>query len=146
MTGVALAFAGIHKSFGPHVALADFTLQVYEGELFGLVGINGAGKTTLLKCMLDFAAPDAGTIRIFGESHRNTTARAGLAFLPEHFLPPYYLTGGDFLRYMLALYGTPYYLAQAEGRRFRRSRALCELGFLTRHIFFFTDFSVRSVG
>ena len=114
MTGVALAFAGIHKSFGPHVALADFTLQVYEGELFGLVGINGAGKTTLLKCMLDFAAPDAGTIRIFGESHRNTTARAGLAFLPEHFLPPYYLTGGDFLRYMLALYGTPYYLAQAE--------------------------------
>jgi ABC-2 type transport system ATP-binding protein len=114
MNGVALAFEGVCKSFGPHVALADFTLQVREGELFGLVGINGAGKTTLLKCLLDFAAPDAGTISIFGESHRNAIARAGLAFLPERFLPPYYLTGGDFLRYMLALHGTAYCQEQAE--------------------------------
>jgi ABC-2 type transport system ATP-binding protein len=114
MNGVALAFEGVRKSFGPHVALADFTLQVREGELFGLVGINGAGKTTLLKCLLDFAAPDAGTIRIFGESNRNTAARACLAFLPERFVPPYYLTGGDFLRYMLALHGSAYCVTQAQ--------------------------------
>ena len=36
--------------------------------------------------------------------HHETAARRELAFLPERFLPPYYLTGRDFLRYMLALH------------------------------------------
>ena len=108
MSRIALDFDRVCKSFGRHVALANFTLQVREGELFGLVGVNGAGKTTLLKCLLDFAATDVGTIRILGVSHRNTAARATLTFLPERFLPPYYLTGQDFLRYMLRLHGAPF--------------------------------------
>jgi ABC-2 type transport system ATP-binding protein len=105
MQGIALSFRGVRKSFGPHEALADFTLAVREGEVFGLVGVNGAGKTTLIKCLLDFAAADAGTIEIFGVAHTQTAARRELAFLPERFLPPYYLTGRDFLRYMLTLHG-----------------------------------------
>lgn len=104
----ALSFEGVRKTFGPHVALAGFSLEVHEGELFGLVGVNGAGKTTLIKCLLDFATPDAGSIRIFGVPNTQTTARRQLAFLPERFLPPYYLTGGDFLRYMLTLHQSEY--------------------------------------
>jgi ABC-2 type transport system ATP-binding protein len=104
MTDIALNFDCVRKSFGRHVALADFTLTVHAGELFGLVGVNGAGKTTLIKCLLDFATPDAGRIEIFGTSHLETSARRTLAFLPERFLPPYYLTGRDFLRYMLTLH------------------------------------------
>jgi len=104
----ALAFDGVRKTFGSHVALADFTLEVREGELFGLVGVNGAGKTTLIKCLLDFATPDAGSIRIFGAPNVQTAARRRLAFLPERFLPPYYLTGADFLRYMLTLHRGEY--------------------------------------
>ncbi|RPI47805.1 MAG: ABC transporter ATP-binding protein [Betaproteobacteria bacterium] len=101
---IALSFARVRKAFGRHTALADFSLTVQEGELFGLVGVNGAGKTTLIKCLLDFAAPDAGRIEVFGVPHRETAARRELAFLPERFLPPYYLTGRDFLRYMLTLH------------------------------------------
>jgi ABC-2 type transport system ATP-binding protein len=112
MTSNALEFENVCKSFGRRVALGGVSLQVRESELFGLVGVNGAGKTTLLKCLLDFAAPNAGSIRIFGEPHRNTTARARLVFLPERFLPPYYLTGGDFLRYMLRLHATTFSLTQ----------------------------------
>ncbi len=108
MEEVALYFEGVRKSFGPRVALADFSLEVRAGELFGLAGVNGAGKTTLIKCLLDFAAPDAGTLRIFGIPSGLTAARRPLAFLPERFLPPYYLTGRDFLRYMLKLHRTPY--------------------------------------
>jgi ABC-2 type transport system ATP-binding protein len=100
----ALQFDRIRKSFGAHTALADFTLTVEPGELFGLVGINGAGKTTLIKCLLDFATPDAGSIRVFDVPHTQTGARSHLAFLPERFLPPYYFTGRDFLRYMLTLH------------------------------------------
>jgi ABC-2 type transport system ATP-binding protein len=107
-TRPALAFDGVRKSFGRHVALADFNLSVREGELFGLVGVNGAGKTTLIKCMLDFSSPDSGRIAVFGVPHHETAARSQLAFLPERFLPPYYLTGNDFLRYMLTLHRSPY--------------------------------------
>lgn len=108
----ALSFDGVRKTFGTHVALAGFSLDVHEGELFGLVGVNGAGKTTLIKCLLDFATPDAGSIRIFESPNVQTSARRQLAFLPERFLPPYYLTGGDFLRYMLTLHRSGY----SEGR------------------------------
>jgi ABC-2 type transport system ATP-binding protein len=104
MKRIALSFDRVRKTFGAHVALADFGLEVREGELFGLVGVNGAGKTTLIKCLLDFATPDGGTIEIFGISNLVTAARRQLAFLPERFLPPYYLTGRDFLRYMLTLH------------------------------------------
>jgi ABC-2 type transport system ATP-binding protein len=107
-TGPALEFAGVCKSFGTTRALDDFSLTVDRGELFALVGGNGAGKTTLIKCLLDFTTADRGTIGIFGVGNADTAARADLAFLPERFNPPYYLTGRDFLRYMAELHRRPY--------------------------------------
>ena len=104
----ALTFEKVGKSFGDTAALDDFTLDVPRGELFGLVGGNGAGKTTLIKCMLDFARADRGEIRIFGVRHRLTSARRELAFLPERFNPPFYLTGRDFLKYMAELHRVRY--------------------------------------
>ena len=104
----ALAFRQVSKSFAGAPALKNFSLEVRAGELFGLVGGNGAGKTTLIKCLLDFCETDAGEIEIFGVSHRLTASRTPLAFLPERFNPPYYLTGRDFLRYMAELYRVPY--------------------------------------
>lgn len=110
--GPALVFSGVSKSFGSVCALRGFTLEVGRGELFGLVGGNGAGKTTLIKCLLDFCVPDRGDIAIYGVPHRLTAARAPLAFLPERFNPPHYLTGRDFLRYMAELYRAHYDEAQ----------------------------------
>jgi ABC-2 type transport system ATP-binding protein len=104
----ALDFRAVSKRFGGACALDGVDLRVSRGELFGLVGGNGAGKTTLLKCLLDFCEADAGEIRILGESHRLTRSRADLAFLPERFTPPHYLTGRDFMRYMADLHRTPY--------------------------------------
>ena len=107
MTSTALRFEQVTKRFGSVAALDEFSLEVDRGEFFGLVGVNGAGKTTLIKCLLDFC--DAtGRIEIFGVDHRLTTARQPLAFLPERFNPPHFLTGRDFLRYMLKLYRQPY--------------------------------------
>lgn len=113
MSTSAISFDRIRKTFGTHTALADFSLSVEEGELFGLVGINGAGKTTLIKCLLDFATPDSGAIRVFDVPHVQPGARSRLAFLPERFLPPYYFTGDDFLRYMLTLHRGNYSAADA---------------------------------
>jgi ABC-2 type transport system ATP-binding protein len=102
-TATALGFARVNKRYGTAVALSDFSLDVAAGQTYGLVGLNGAGKTTLIKCMLDFSEADSGAIRIFGVPSIVTRSRSRLAFLPERFNPPYYLTGRDFLRYMLQL-------------------------------------------
>jgi ABC-2 type transport system ATP-binding protein len=108
MNDIALQFARVGKSYARVAALSEFSLEVRRGEFFGLVGVNGAGKTTLIKCMLDFCDADAGVIEIFGAPHRDTAARARLAFLPERFNPPFYLTGRDFLHYMCKLHRTRY--------------------------------------
>ena len=108
----ALDFTGLSKLYGKTEALSSLALTVRAGTIFGLVGANGAGKTTLIKCMLDFCDFDAGRISIFGVSSSHTGARERLAFLPERFVPPYYLTGKDFLRYMATMYGRKFRLEE----------------------------------
>ncbi len=108
MTVRALQICDLQKSYAHTAALAGLSLSIAAGEFFGLVGANGAGKTTLLKCALDFCDIQSGTIALFGVPHRQTVARSRLAFLPERFVPPYYLNGRDFLRYAAELHGRTY--------------------------------------
>ncbi len=112
----ALRLQDVGKRYGRTVALDHCTLDVRHGECFGLVGVNGAGKTTLLKCLLDFCDMDAGSIEIYGVPHREERARSRLAFLPERFNPPYYLTGRDFIAFVLSLQGTPYVATDVQAR------------------------------
>jgi ABC-2 type transport system ATP-binding protein len=104
----ALEFDGLVKHYRRQTVLDGLSLSVHQGECFGLVGVNGAGKTTCIKGLLDFCEIDGGTISIFDVPHTETRARSRLAYLPERFLPPYYLTGRDFLRYMSRLHGAAY--------------------------------------
>ncbi len=108
MSASAVRFQQVVKNYASGAVLRGVDLEIRAGECFGLVGVNGAGKTSLLKCLFDFCALDAGAIAIFGQPHRAAAARAPLAYLPERFLPPYYLSGGAFLRYMLTLHGAAY--------------------------------------
>jgi ABC-2 type transport system ATP-binding protein len=68
--------------------------------------------------LLDFCEIDAGKIDICNQSHLQPQTRHCLAFLPEQFTPPYYLTGRDFLKYVAQLHYHSYDHAQA--------LALCE--------------------
>lgn len=120
MSTPALQFTSVHKRYGKAPVLRGIGLTVPAGEFFGLVGMNGAGKTTLLKCLLDFCATDQGEIRIAGVSNRLPASRQPLSFLPERFMPPYYLNGRDFLRYMLTLQSVPF----DEGRALATMAAL----------------------
>lgn len=114
MATYALQFENVVKRYEKKVVLKGIDLAVVRGEFFGLVGMNGAGKTTLIKCLLDFCAADVGSIEIFGNSNRLPQSRVPLTFLPERFMPPYYLTGADFLKYTLKLQSLPYHSAEAE--------------------------------
>lgn len=102
----ALRAAGLVKRFGERAALDGVDLRVDAGAALGLVGANGAGKTTFIKCALDLCAFDAGEVEIFGQSSRLPAARARLAYLPERFVPPYYLLGREFLDMTLRLAGS----------------------------------------
>ncbi len=104
----ALEFKQVKKSYQKQLVLDGIDLNVFEGEYLGLVGINGAGKTSLIKCLLDFVLFESGEINIFGVEHSNTSSRVNVSYLPEKFLPSYYLTGREFIRYMLKLYGLEY--------------------------------------
>ncbi|MGB8432752.1 MAG: ABC transporter ATP-binding protein [Burkholderiales bacterium] len=108
MSNPVVRFDKVSKSFARTRVLRDIGFAVQPGQAFGLAGVNGAGKTTLIKCMLDFCAVDSGGIELFGLKHTLPQSRARLAFLPERFLPPYYLKGRDFLRFMLAMQGRTY--------------------------------------
>ncbi|MEK7835857.1 MAG: ATP-binding cassette domain-containing protein [Pseudomonadota bacterium] len=114
MSEIALRFSGVAKNYGRTGVLHDVSFEVARGDFFGLVGVNGAGKTTLLKCLLDFCDTDRGSIDIFDTPHRLTAARRRLAFLPERFNPPYYLSGEDFIKYVLEMQATGYDRGAAE--------------------------------
>jgi ABC-2 type transport system ATP-binding protein len=103
MIEIALNIEQLNQYYGKQAVLNDINFTVKQGEYIGLIGVNGAGKTTLIKSILDFISIKSGKIEIFGQSHRETISRDSLSFLPEKFLPPYYLTGNDFLCYMAEL-------------------------------------------
>jgi len=61
---------GVTKRYEAVVALDSVSLQIGEGEFFGLLGPSGSGKTTLLRAIAGFVQPDAGEIRVDGEDIR----------------------------------------------------------------------------
>jgi phospholipid/cholesterol/gamma-HCH transport system ATP-binding protein len=59
---------GLKNAFGDHVVHEDLDLEVYRGEILGLVGGSGAGKSVLLNTIIGLRSPQGGDIRLFGRS------------------------------------------------------------------------------
>lgn len=57
---------GLRKAYGSRVVVDDLDLDVYAGEIVGLIGANGAGKTTTVECIQGLRRPDAGVLRVLG--------------------------------------------------------------------------------
>ncbi len=85
--------------------IQDINVSVNSGQFYGLIGLNGAGKTTLIKTILGLRSQQSGDISIFGKKNTDQEAKKNLAFLPERFEPAWFLTGIEFLRFSLRLYG-----------------------------------------
>ena len=81
---------GIHKVYPDGtVALRGVDLEVYEGEILGLLGENGAGKTTLMKILSGMLRPTRGVIRVQGREVRFRSPRdaleLGIGMVHQHF-------------------------------------------------------------
>lgn len=59
------------KKFGDFIAVDDVSLDVYQSELFCLLGGSGSGKSTLLRMLAGFETPTSGTIEIDGQDMAN---------------------------------------------------------------------------
>jgi len=96
---------GVTKLFGAKRAVDQLDLRVRAGELFAFLGPNGAGKTTTIKMVCGLLAPNAGTVRVGGHPATSQEARQLLAYVPDQ---PYLydkLTGREFLRFVVEMYG-----------------------------------------
>lgn len=58
----------IHKSFHGHPVLKDISLDIHQGEIFGILGGSGAGKSTLLRCINLLERPDSGEVWVNGQN------------------------------------------------------------------------------
>jgi ABC-2 type transport system ATP-binding protein len=98
---------GLTKRYGTFTAVNGIDLHVPRGELFGFLGPNGAGKTTTLRMIAGILRPTAGGITLGGVDliAEPMKAKAILGFIPDRPFVYEKLTGGEFLRFVAALYG-----------------------------------------
>ena len=65
-----ISVKGLAKKFGTQQIWDDLSLDVYRGEIIGIVGGSGQGKSVLLRVITGLVTPDKGTINIFGRNVR----------------------------------------------------------------------------
>ena len=75
MAQPAVLLRGLRKSYKDTVAVAGLDLEVRPGECFGLLGPNGAGKTTTIEICEGLTPPDAGEVRVLGETWQSNGRR-----------------------------------------------------------------------
>ncbi len=104
-------------------ALTDLSIEIQEGEVFGLLGPNGSGKSTAIKLILGLIFPSSGQISVFGHSagHRSVKPRVG--YLPEESYLYRFLNAEETLDFYGRLFG----LSRKERRR-RTSELLETVG------------------
>ena len=83
LSDALLQASHISKHFGGLAALADVSLTIHRGEIYGLIGPNGAGKTTLFNVLTGLYRADGGTITFNGvsltDAKPHDVAKAGIA-------------------------------------------------------------------
>ena len=123
----AIQATEIRKEYGAKVAVADLTLAVPRGEVFGFLGPNGAGKSTAVKMLLGLVRPTSGSALVLGQPIGHTPTLARIGFLPEHFRFHEWLTATE----LLDLHGRLYRMEPARLRK--RIGAVLDLVGLAEH-------------
>lgn len=127
----ALHLSDVSVAYGRTTVVSDISFAVPAGETFGLMGLNGAGKTTLIKSILGLRDNKTGTILLGGQDSIHAESRRLLAYLPERFDPPSFLSGMEFIRFSLSLYNTEF---SKDTAREYASRLALDPDVLTRRV------------
>ncbi len=100
----AVEIRNLSKHYKNIVALSDLTLDIQQGEIFGIIGPNGAGKSTTLKILTTLLTATSGTASIFGvDVLDKENIRKMVSYLPEEAGVYKQLTGREYLEFMAGL-------------------------------------------
>lgn len=113
---------GLCKRFGQVDALAGFDLEVYKGEVLGLIGPSGSGKTSFVRALVGLLAPDSGLVRLFGADMPDRSLLSRVGYMAQADALYGDIDGLANLEYFAALQGM--------GRQEARSRALALVEFV----------------
>lgn len=110
-----LKLEGVSKKFGHNEILKDISLDIEEGEMYGIIGMSGSGKSTLLSIMTDLLKADKGTVsyhiskddKFHKLSDRPTEIRKTFGYSFQ--LPSFHsmLTVEENIKHFSTLYGLP---------------------------------------
>ena len=105
-----ISIKNITKRFGRFEAVKDLSIQIKEGEIYGLLGSNGAGKSTTINILLGFLEPDKGEAFIDGinVAANVDSARKKIGYISENVNLYPYLTGIENLNYFCKIAGEDY--------------------------------------
>lgn len=99
-----LSVRDLSSGYKDRVIFKNLSFHINHQEVYGLVGLNGIGKTTLIKTVLGLKEPLNGDVSV--SSHDGVALnKRDIAYLPERFDPPWFLSGYEFLKFSLSLYG-----------------------------------------
>ncbi|HEX6150605.1 ABC transporter ATP-binding protein [Nocardioides sp.] len=105
----AIEVVDLAMAYGELRAVDGVSFEVAEGEFFGIIGPNGAGKTTTLEMIEGLRKPDAGTIKVLGQSPWPRSARLlpriGVQLQASSFFER--LTAREQIHTFASLYGVP---------------------------------------
>lgn len=102
-----------------HPANKEITLQIHQGEIFGILGANGAGKTTLVRQMANLLRSTSGSITLLGKPIAQDPLHVPMCvgYMPQESLALNNLTVGEALYFTAHLRG----LSRADARREREA-------------------------
>ncbi len=95
------------------LAVDNLEMQIFPGEIFGLLGPNGSGKSTTIKMILGLLYPTSGVARVFGRPPTDTAVKSRIGFMPEESYLYRYLNAYETLDY----YGRLFRLDRVERRK-----------------------------
>ena len=97
---------GVTRKFDKKTALADLSLSVPQGVVFGLIGGNGAGKTTLIRHLLGLLRAQAGSVRVFGADPVSSPVEVlgRIGYLSENRDLPDWMRVAELMRYTRAFF------------------------------------------
>jgi len=100
---------GLTKAYADVVAVDDLTLEIWKGELFGLLGPNGSGKTTTINCLCGLTKPTKGTMKVAGMDVETEleNVRAILGISPQETAVYAHLSGRENIEFFGSLYSVP---------------------------------------
>ena len=75
-----IKLTSVKKNFGHVEVLKDISIEINEGEIYGLIGHGGAGKSTLLRCINGLESYDDGSVNVMGKEIKNLNKNELRAF------------------------------------------------------------------